>query len=169
MVSEKIKVHLLKLVKTLGLKDAQESLEILISGFTEKLISYEKQVSEFNLLDVTEFNDGEDSGVLVITYSGSLLSIGPKINGKRTAQYISIGLRKDVPEIAAQEFSELDGNFKVDEVVKFIIGPIKSSSSIYKIAKVNNKLNALEQEELLGDVTKILIEDFVEVNNTVIV
>ena len=123
---------------------------------------------EYGLKNVNVFRDIQDSGALVITYSGSLLSIGPKIDGKRKAEYISIGLRTDVPERAVEEYSILDGDFEIDGIVNFINGPIKSSSGIYKIAKIDDRLNAIAQQEVLKDVTQILIEDFVEVNNTII-
>ncbi len=168
MVTDKIRNHLVKIAKKSGLGDGAETIDMLVSAFVEKLVCFETQAREYGLKNVNVFRDIQDSGALVITYSGSLLSIGPKIDGKRKAEYISIGLRTDVPERAVEEYSILDGDFEIDGIVNFINGPIKSSSGIYKIAKIDDRLNAIAQQEVLKDVTQILIEDFVEVNNTII-
>lgn len=168
MVSDKIKGHLKKLVKTAQLPDTENSVELMVAGFVDKLECYDNLVKENNLIDTDILKNDESCGALVITYSGSLLSIGPRDHGVRKVEYASIGIRKDVPEIASEDFSEINGDIKVDSAVSFIIGPIQNSSGIYRIAKVSKMLDYKKQEELLSDVTRILVDDFVEVNNTVI-
>ncbi len=168
MVSNKILKHLKRLVKTAKLPDTEDSVEIMVKGFVEKLECFDTLVKQNGLTDIEILKNEDSSGALVITYSGSLLSIGPMDNGVRKIEYASIGIRTDVPEIASEDFSELDGDIKIDNIANFITGPIQNSSGIYRIAKVDRSLDYKKQEELLSDVTRVLVEDFVEVNNTVI-
>ena len=65
-----------------------------------------------------------------MTYSGSLINIGPQRDQGRNVQYVSIGLRKDVPESASQENSQLQGDVRIGAPVAFSSGPILSSSPV---------------------------------------
>jgi len=167
-VSEKIQNHIRQLIKTSGLPDSEESVEAIARGWLEKKASFEEQVEERNMEEVECLEGDYQNGCLLMTYSGSLLNIGPLVDGVRKAEYASIGMRQDVPESAEEENSRLDGNIEVDSSVTFIHGPIKKSSPIFKIAVPAEDMEAEEQEELLSEVTRLLTEDFVEVNKTII-
>ena len=104
-----------------------------------------------------------------MTYSGSLLTIGPIADDGRNVEYASVGLRTDVPESAEKEGSVISSDISVGGVVEFLVGPIKKSSPVYKIAVVKDEMPIEEEEELLSDVTQILMDDFVEVNKTLII
>lgn len=167
-VSEKVQNHIRQLIKTSGLPDSEESVEAIAQGWIEKKESFEEQVEENNM-DEVEYLAGDDQkGCLLMTYSGSLLNIGPLVDGVRKVEYASIGMRQDVPESAEEENSKLSGNIEVDSSVTFSHGPIQKSSPIFKIAVPAENMEAEEQEELLSEVTKMLTEDFVEVNKTII-
>lgn len=167
-VSEKVQNHIKQLIKTAGLPDSEESAEAIARGWLEKKASFEEQVAERNMEMVESFAGDDEKGCLLMTYSGSLLNIGPLIDGARNAEYKSIGIRHDVPESAEEENSVLSGDIELDSSVEFSRGPIKKSSPIFKIAVPAEEMEAEEQEELLSDVTKVLAEDFVEVNKTII-
>ena len=167
-VSEKVQNHIRQLIKTSGLPDSEESIEAIAQGWLEKKASFEEQVEERNMEEVEYLAGDDQKGCLLMTYSGSLLNIGPLVDGVRKAEYASIGMRQDVPESAEEENSRLDGNIEVDSSVTFIHGPIKKSSPIFKIAVPAENMEAEEQEELLSEVTRLLTEDFVEVNKTII-
>lgn len=166
MVSDRIKNHLNSIVKKTGLDN--RSTEIIFQGFMEKLQCFDNLVDKNSLKETSFFSEDNLNGAIIITYSGSLLSLGPVENGVRKVEYASIGARKDVPEIASEDFSKLDGHINQDSPVKFICGPIRQSSSVYKMAIVDPSLPFKTQEELLNNITRVLLEDFVEVNNTVI-
>lgn len=169
IVSDKVKNHLKQLVVKAKLEDSEESLELMAKAWVEKLESYKNQVENRELLEVDKFEKDDERGALLITYSGSLLCVGPLENGVRKVGYTSIGLRTDVPEGAIEEHSEIAGDVSVDEAVSFKKGPIKKSSSIYKIAVVKKSLDKTKQIELLDDVTQILTDDFIEVNKTIVI
>jgi hypothetical protein len=167
-VSEKVQNHIRQLIKSSGLPDSEESVEAIAQGWLEKQASFEEQVEERNMEEVDFLASDDQKGCLLMTYSGSLLNIGPLVDEVRKAEYTSIGMRQDVPESAEEENSKLDGDIEVDNSVTFIRGPIKKSSPIFKIAVPAEDMEAEEQEELLSEVTKLLTEDFVEVNKTII-
>ena len=116
-----------------------------------------------------EFDSEDDRGALLMTYSGSLLSVGPRGDNGRFVEYRSIGIRKDVPETAETDDTDLVNDIEIDESVMFTNGPIKKSSPIFKIAVPPEELEPEEQLELLSDVTQMITEDFVEVNKTIII
>jgi len=167
-VSEKVRNHIRQLIKTSGLPDSEESIEAIAQGWLEKKASFEEQVEERNMEEVEYLAGYDQKGCLLMTYSGSLLNIGPLVDGVRKAEYASIGMRQDVPESAEEENSRLDGGIELDKSVTFTPGPIKKSSPIFKIAVPAENMEAEEQEELLSEVTRLLTEDFVEVNKTII-
>jgi hypothetical protein len=167
-MNQKIKDHLRQLVKTAGLPDTEESLELLENGWMEKLEAFEKEVGDRRMEAAEEYAADEARGALMMTYSGSLLSIGPLAEEGRAVEYRSIGIRGDVPETARSGETEVADDVVVDEGVSFTNGPIQKSSPIFKIAVVPEGIGEEEQEEMLSDVTQVLTDDFVEVNKTII-
>ncbi|HDQ15284.1 MAG TPA: hypothetical protein ENN41_10785 [Sediminispirochaeta sp.] len=167
-ISEKIREHIKQLVRTAGLPDNEESIEILEEGWQEKLETFEREVEERNMELSEEFDAEDERGALLMTYSGSLISVGPLTSKGRSVEYHSIGIRKDVPETAEASETELADDVEVDSVVMFSNGPIKKSSPIYKIAVIVEEMDEEEQTELLAEVTQVLSEDFIEVNKTLI-
>jgi hypothetical protein len=179
METEKIKMHLKQLVKSAGLPDNEESLQQLEDGWVEKLEAFEAQVEEKGLEGVDSFEPGDSRGALLMTYSGSLISISPAENDEdvpenpketilRHVEYRSIGIRNDVPEIADADKTALSRQVAIDGTAEFTAGPIETSSPIYRIAITPKTMATEDQEELLSDVTKILTENFVDVNKTII-
>ncbi|MBN2051695.1 MAG: hypothetical protein JW760_14690 [Spirochaetales bacterium] len=168
-LDSKVADHIKGLRQSIKVADDDEALEILAKGWKEKEDAFIHQLSTRNMEAVEEFNpEDESGGLLLLTYSGSLLNIGPMDGGKRKASYASIGMREDVPKFAESDDAVVEGPIKLGEGVKFSKGPIKSSSPIYMIAVVVEDLEAVEEEELLSEVTQILAEDFTEVNRTII-
>ena len=55
-------------------------------------------------------------------------------------------------------------SFKIGSPVTFSVGPIQSSSPIFKIVVTAEDLDLEEQEEQISKATQILTKDFVEVN-----
>ena len=104
-----------------------------------------------------------------MTYSGSLITVGPIGDNGRKVEYTSVGLRTDVPESAEAEGSVISTDVSIGDSVEFLVGPIKKSSPVYKIAVVKEEMPLEEEEELLSDVTQILMDEFVEVNKTLII
>ncbi len=159
-----IQSHIRQITKTSGLPDTEEAVDMIAQGWLEKKHRFEKITARMELEEIETLEKADERGCLVMTYSGSLLAIGPLRDNGRMAQYASIGLRKDVPENAVNIGSELGADVVSGAPVKFTRGPIASSSPAFKIAVTSEELNLDEQENLITKATKALTKEFVEVN-----
>jgi hypothetical protein len=167
-LSTVIRNHVKQIAKTSGMPLNDETYELLASAWVDKQLCFEDAVSENNMDEVSFYSKDETKGALVMTYSGSLINIGPLVEGARRAEYTSIGLRTDVPSSALEDKSVLAGDVETDSAVEFSKGPIQQSSPVFKIAVTNEKLEAAEEEELLTRISQDVAEEFVEVNKTII-
>lgn len=168
-VSEDVQNHLKQLVGSINLPEGEDALEILSRGWLEKEEIFNSQILERKLEESDSFAVEEPRGGLIMTYSGSLLTIGPISEDGRKVEYASVGLRTDVPESAEKEGSVISVDILQGEQADFLVGPIKKSSPVYKIALVKEEMPLEEEEELLSDVTRVLADDFVEINKTLII
>lgn len=167
-VPEAVQKHIRSIAGTAGLPDTEESYERFAEGWLEKRAVFEERVSDNGMEEREEFASDESHGGLLLTYSGSLLTIGPLIDDKRAVDYHSIGIRMDVPEEARAEETGLSEDVSIDAIATFTNGPVKSSSAIYAIAVAAGDLDPDEEVDLLAEVTRVLAEEFVEINKTII-
>ena len=168
-VSEKVQNHLKQLSGSVQLTDSTEDpLEILAGGWLEKDEVFNNQIEENEMEISDSFSSSEMRGGLVMTYSGSLISLGPLEENSRQTEYTSVGFRTDVPDFLEQADAQLAEDISIDRAVKFINGPIEKSSPVYKIALVKESLESEEANELLTQVTHQLTEEFIEINKTLI-
>lgn len=163
-----IQDHIGQLRATSGLPEGDESLEALAAAWTEKKEAFEALVERNGMAVVGSFATTDNQGALVMTWSGSLLNIGPLVEGERACAYASIGLRRDVPESAREPQSRLEGDLETDAPASFSRGPVKKTSPILKIAQFRKQLPARIETAQLAEVTRIITEEFVEVNKTII-
>ncbi len=164
-----IQEHVRLIAKTAGIPQTEEALEDIARAWWEKKESFEQKIQAEGMEEKEHLAKDDVLGAVLLTYSGSLLLLGPLgEDNTRRAGYFSIGLRQDVPDAAEVEKASLKKDVSVDSEVFFEKGPIQKSSPIFKIAVPREELAADDQEELLGNVTQVITEDFVEVNKTVI-
>jgi hypothetical protein len=163
-----IQEHVRQLMKPSGLPEGDDSLESLASAWLEKKDAFESEVSTQGMEEVDFFAKDEERGALAMTYSGSLVNIGPLVDGKRLCEYSSIGLRKDVPQAATEDACALESDIESDAPASFTKGPVRKTSPILKIAMFKKAMAPEKEEEKLSEVTQILSDNFVEVNKTVI-
>jgi hypothetical protein len=165
-VPDKLKGHLREIARGSGLPQNEQTYETLAGAWLEKKASFEEQLRQFVMEEIGRVAADDERGMLVMTYSGSLLKVGPLVEGRRRVEYASIGLRTDVPETASAD-SGLAADAAVDAVVNLRSGPIRSSSPVYKIAVFTNPLGVVEQEERLSLMTRILAREFVAANGAI--
>ena len=168
-IPAQIRNHIVKIASTAGLEQDSESVELIAHAWLDKKTSFEERIAESEMEEWDEFPADEERGALALTYSGSLLTIGPLIVGKRSVEYTSIGLRKDVPESALSDRSSIAKDLRIDDPAVFTGGPIEKSSAIFKIAVAKERMEPEDEKDLLSEVTQVLTEDFVEVNKTIVV
>jgi hypothetical protein len=172
-VSEKVQNHLKQLAGSVKVVSADGStddpLEALAGAWLEKEDRFNNQMEDNNMELVDTLGKDDAKGALILTYSGSLLTVGPLTDNGRKVEYVSVGLRTDVPDAAEQDDAELASDINVDAPAEFSNGPIQKSSPIYKIAVVKEEMAPEDEEELLADVTQVLIDEFADVNKTLII
>jgi len=169
MVAPKVQEHVRKLVASTGLPNNEETLELLAKGWLEKQSLFFEQTKARNLEETDRLSKDSPKGALIMTYSGSLITLGPLEEDHRLGEYSSIGLRQDVPDSAREDDSILSKDVEKDGLVEFSKGPIQKSSPVYAIAEVTEDLDFQDEMDLLGEVTMLLTQDFVDVNKTLIV
>lgn len=169
-LKEEIQQHILaNVLAPAGISDSEENRDSMADFWMEKEKAFVSQLKELGMEEVESLEEGETQGILGLTYSGSLIGIGPMEDGKRQVIYSSIGMRKDVPDQAVSESSNFKGNLKQGEEAFFDGGPIKKSSPLYKLAVVKEMLSVEDQRETINEATRIITEEFVDLNKTVVV
>lgn len=161
---ESIQKHLNSVVKTFGLDAGEETMGRLVSGWLDKEEAFREQMCNMGMDEAGEFDCEDKRGALALTYSGSLVSVGPLVDGLRKVDYTSIGFRQDVPETLTKEGGSLAENMQLDKGIQFNGGPIKQTSPIYKIVVLPEALSAEDQEDLIEQATTMIIDTFAEIN-----
>ncbi len=167
---EKIREHLKAITESSGLPDTEESLQIITANWLEKRRLFEGQISNLGMKEVESFNKGDTRGVLMLTYSGSLISLGTLSgsDGIRSLEYASIKLRSDVPDIIKENNVCLAGagDAKIDRPAEFSGSVIKKTSALYTIALCDESVNREEQEKRIKEATIFLTNGFMKINRT---
>ena len=144
-----------------------KSYEKIAEGWLEKQTLFETEMSQRGMIEIESFDKEDEKGGVALTYSGSLVLVGPIIDDKRHAAYNSIGMRKDVPDSVIQEHSVLADDVHVNEPIAFENGPVKQTSPIFKFAVCED--GSLEdQAENVAEATLVLTEGFVDVNKALV-
>ncbi len=163
-----IQIHIKGITKSAGLADDEESYEKMAKGWLDKKKIFEEQIADQDMIEIESLGVEDSKGAVALTYSGSLVLIGPLVDGYRKAAYNSIGIRKNVPDSMVQENSKLSSEVAINSPIEFEVGPVKSTSSIFKIAVCKDDLDAIEQEEKISEVTVVMTNEFVNVNKDLI-
>ena len=114
-LTPEIQQHLKQIAKTSGMPMTDESWELMATAWLEKKTIFETTLSDNKLVEVAFFGQAEARGALALTWSGSIINIGPLVDGARHCEYTSIGLRADVPPAATEDASVLSSDLEVDE------------------------------------------------------
>jgi hypothetical protein len=159
--------HIKGLVKSVKVEEGVDALEKVSQAWLEKKAVFEGKISEMNMEEIDHFGADDQRAALALTYSGSLVNIGPLIGDARNIKYSSIGFRTNTPESAESETAKLTNNVEIDNIISFAGGPVKSTSQIFKIAVCKDEeLSPQEQLETISDAATMIEEEFIEVNKT---
>jgi hypothetical protein len=163
-----VQEHIKDILKTSGLPDSPESLDVMSEAWLKKKETFEQEIEKLDMEEVDMLARDDSHGALVLTYSGSLVNIGPLTDSGRKVEYVSIGLRQDVPESATDDGSILGGDVLIDEEIDFEKGPVQMTSAAYKIALCKNPVSPKQETKALSKATMILSNKFSDINKTVI-
>lgn len=177
---EEIREHLWQLVQRGELKTAEQAagpeaspeseearFERLAAAWIEKEQLFSGQTAA---LDMQSLPDGQqieaedERGMLLLTNSGSLLSLWPATDGRREMEYASIPMRSDVPEILRGRGVSLDGPIRRGSPARVQDGPLKKTSPVYKIAVFPAELSKDEQAKRIREATIFLTNGFTRIN-----
>jgi nucleoid DNA-binding protein len=164
---ENIQRHLRGITETSGLPNTEESFALMAEIWLEKKQMFGSQIKTLDMQEVASMAKDDRKPALLLTYSGSLISLGALKEGKRTVEYASIKLRTDVPELAIIPETELVNDVKVDTCLEFSEGPIKSTSSLLTIACCKDNVKIEEQEMRIREASIFLTNGFTKVNRKI--
>ena len=151
-------------ITTFGLEDRDEALERLKTGWAEKEEAFNQEMTNLGMVEIDSFPTYDERGALALTYSGSLISIGPLVDRERRVDYTSIGFRRDVPEAITKEGTQLAEDMAPDRDVVFESGPIQKTSPVYRIVATPENLSSDDQADLIQQATTMIIETFADIN-----
>ena len=160
-----VKDHLKFIRESSGLPEGPESLEELALGWLEKEQAFDEQARSLGMESARK-SDESSRGFLALTYSGSLVAVGPENQGRRRAVYVSIDRRRDVPSRAESDDSVLSGTVSVGREIVFEKGPVQKSSAIYRLALLPAALALTDQNNRLDEATVALTREFQAVDET---
>ncbi len=166
-LSPSIKAHLAVLVKNAGLQDTAESRSRMERAWLQKKRMFEAQIRALDMRELPTLPADDPRGALLLTWSGSLVSIGPLESTGRMVEYASIELRTDVPRLAVQDGSKLEGDLRLDAEATFSPGPVRSTSAVLLIAACDPSVPRDEQAQRIREATIFLTNGFVKINRTV--
>jgi nucleoid DNA-binding protein len=167
-LSPTVRAHLKKITSSSGLPDTEESFRKMAEVWLEKKNLFEGQIHALGMEEVESFAGDDPRGALLLTYSGSLVSLGTLSGGGRRLEYASISLRADVPDLLVTQGVGLAADICIDSEAQFSGGKIRSTSSLLKIAVCPQEIGVEEQEKRIREATIFLTNGFVKLNRTVL-
>ena len=102
-IPEEIRGHIREITKLSGLSEGEDSVEMIAQAWLEKKKTFEEETQKLNMEELPSFGKEDERAAIALTYSGSLVNIGPLKEDLRKVQYMSIGLRQDVPAMAERD------------------------------------------------------------------
>jgi nucleoid DNA-binding protein len=173
MIPNEIREHLRGLVKNTDLPDNDDTFELLLSAWVRKEKLFSSQTSVLGMEQVQSLDAGDSRGMLLLTNSGSLISLFPagpgesEGSGPRRFEYASISLRLDVPDILKGSKARVTGEVRTGRPVELEDAPVKKSSSIYRIAVYPAGTSLDVQETRIREATIFLTNGFVRINKQI--
>lgn len=153
-------------------KDDSAFIDDLAVVWEKKAALFLDQIKAVNLELVESVSRDDMRGIMILTYSGSLLSIGPvfqtatNVNNGRWIEYSSIKLRTDVPDIVSEPDAVLGADFATGTGVKLDNSRITSTSPAFLIAICPANLDEEEQDKRVRESTIYVTTGFMKFNRT---
>lgn len=126
----------------------------------DKLFS--DQIALLAMDEVENLSEEDERGILLLTYSGSLISLG--CGKERSMEYASIKLRGDVPDIIKADKVSLSSSLIKGSAATFEGGQVQNTSALYKIVVCREGVSVEEQEKRVREATIFITNSFVHLN-----
>lgn len=166
-LSPRIQRHLQAITESSGLPSGEESLAAIAENWLNKHRLFIDQLTALDMQEIVKFAADDPRAVLMLTYSGSLISLETPAEGKgRRFEYASIKLRHDVPGLINADGVDLDSSLAIDHVAVFSSSPIAKSSEILQMASFDSALAPNEQNRRLREAMLFLTNGFAKLNRS---
>lgn len=165
-IDERVLRHLRAVSESSGLPPGEDSLRRITENWIGKRRMFESQTRLLGMEMPTRLAVEDSRGVILLTYSGSLITLGRSSGGGRTFEYASIKLRNDVPAFVRAEGVTVSHEISVDAPVEFGNCSIERSSDVLLIAACPASVPAAEEEMRLREASVFLTNGFVKINRT---
>lgn len=167
-IPKAVHTHLAALAKESGREGDKDFLADLETVWRRKATLFEDQARAVHLELVESLPEGDPRGLLVLSYSGSLLSIGPDTDRTlgRWLEYSSIKLRTDVPDILTDRGISVEGPISLGAGVSVHGSRISQTSPAYAIAVCPEGLSEDEQDKRIRESTIFITNGFMKYNRS---
>ena len=184
----RIQEHLRSVTESSGLPPGEDSLSRITANWLEKRDLFQEQTALLDMQEMDEFAPEDGRALLVLTYSGSLVSLGAADAGGagstpagaktpgaavqgagRHFEYASMPLRADVPSLVREEGVGLAAALRRDEPAVFSDSSIAQSSPVLHMVACDPEVSVSDQERRVREATIFLTNGFVKLNRTLTV
>ncbi len=167
-----IQHHLAGLAADLKRQNDPEYMKMLSDVWFRKEELFRQQVRAMKLVFTDEVSNRDTRGMMVLTYSGSILSIGPvfltstNINSSRWIEYSSIKLRTEVPDILIEKNATISAPLFAGKPVLLENSRVKATSPAYMLAVCPEGLNEEEQDKRIRESSVFITAGFMKYNRS---
>jgi len=154
------------LLPSTGLNDSLESKNRLATVWNHKFDLFCSQISALDMDFTAKLDSSDQRGAIILTYSGSLISLGPHNDDGRWLEYASIKFRTDVPDIAHCKGVLLLNPLEQGLPAEFSGCPLKKTSALYRIAVCLEGTTPDEQQKRIREATIFLTNGFIHINQS---
>jgi len=136
----------------------------MIEAWLLKKASFQK-ITEHGLMQKASILGKDDNrGCMALTMSGSLIMIGPLVEGAREIKYTSMGMRTDVPESFVLPDGRLAGDIECEKPIYLADSKLEKTSPVMDIAVMGGEKTAPDQTVFLRKADDRLKSDFIRFN-----
>ncbi|MDA3938798.1 MAG: HU family DNA-binding protein [Spirochaetia bacterium] len=162
----RIQIHIQSILESSELPDNTDSRNLMADTWERKSSLFKQQANLLNMEIINGIEADDLRGMIVMTYSGSIVSIGPKEKA-REVEYASIHLRTDVPKTISIVATELSDDIHIGEAVRFTTGQLKQTSAAYMLAVCDSSIDIEKQKERIREGTIFLTNGFMKINRSI--
>lgn len=162
---EEVRAHMKQLIEPAGLGKMDDAEELLARSWHEKQSAFNGHSAERGMEMVESFTKDNPGAALAVTYSASLVGIGPLMECGRTIAYASLGARRDVPQLSVRQCAALAEDLRRGESAVFEEGPVQKTSPLFAIAAIGSELDPGNENAALVEITETLAHRFAEIND----
>ncbi len=164
VIPSDVETHLKKLISSSSDQWAktEDSFDRIKELWLKKDKLFSDQIALLAMDEVEHLDKEDERGILLLTYSGSLVSLG--CGKQRTMEYASIKLRGDVPDIIKADKVQITSQLKKGAAATFSGGSVQNTSSLYKIVVCKEGVSIDEQEKRIREATIFITNSFIHLN-----